>query len=128
MLYAQKHSVRDRPWAPSATSKPHAWRQQGYADYRPGYYYIAADHTLVATHCSRMLAKAKGSSGCNGMSKPSCSADGKAPGQERALSPRQENLLDPRGHGLALAAGWNECWHYRLGRCQRGAQCKWKHC
>jgi hypothetical protein len=47
MLYAQSKSVSDRPWAPGAGSEPHAGRPNGYADYRPGYYYVAADESLV---------------------------------------------------------------------------------
>lgn len=48
MLYAQKHTVDDRPWAPGAAANPHVRREHGYADYRPGYYYMAADASLVA--------------------------------------------------------------------------------
>eukprot|EP00927_Polykrikos_kofoidii_P032545 TRINITY_DN27696_c0_g1_i1.p1 TRINITY_DN27696_c0_g1~~TRINITY_DN27696_c0_g1_i1.p1 ORF type:complete len:538 (-),score=86.89 TRINITY_DN27696_c0_g1_i1:423-1943(-) len=47
MLYAQTHSVNDRPWAPGSYENPHAWRPKGYADYRPGYYYFAADEALI---------------------------------------------------------------------------------
>jgi hypothetical protein len=49
MLYAQSRSVSDRPWAPGAGSEPHAGRPNGYADYRPGYYYVAADPNLIIT-------------------------------------------------------------------------------
>jgi hypothetical protein len=47
MLYAQTKSVSDRAWAPGASTEPHACRPNGYADYRPGYYYVAADENLV---------------------------------------------------------------------------------
>mmetsp|Transcript_145329 Transcript_145329/g.253627 ORF Transcript_145329/g.253627 Transcript_145329/m.253627 type:complete len:318 (+) Transcript_145329:151-1104(+) len=49
MLYAQTRSVNDRPWAPGSGSTPHAGRPNGYADYRPGYYYVAAEDTLITT-------------------------------------------------------------------------------
>jgi hypothetical protein len=49
MLYAQSRSVSDRPWAPGAGSEPHAGRPNGYADYRPGYYYVAADPSMIIT-------------------------------------------------------------------------------
>lgn len=45
MLYAQRHTVDDRRWAPGS-----AWtegRANGYADYRPGYFYIAADESMI---------------------------------------------------------------------------------
>jgi hypothetical protein len=45
LLYAQKKDVQDRPWAPGGTD--HAYRPCGYADYRPGYYYVAADDRLI---------------------------------------------------------------------------------
>jgi hypothetical protein len=47
MLYAQSRPVSDRPWAPGAGSDPHAGRPTGYADYRPGYFYVATDPDLV---------------------------------------------------------------------------------
>lgn len=47
MLYAQSRSVSDRPWAPGCMSDPHAGRPSGYADYRPGYFYVAADEALI---------------------------------------------------------------------------------
>jgi hypothetical protein len=48
MLYAQVHTVADRPWAPGASSlNPHAERAGGYADYRPGYFYFTADENLI---------------------------------------------------------------------------------
>jgi len=48
MLYAQSKSVCDRPWAPGCQTDPHAGRPTGYADYRPGYFYAAADEFLVS--------------------------------------------------------------------------------
>lgn len=51
MLYAQTRPVNDRPWAPGSGSQPHAGRPNGYADYRPGYFYVAADATLITTTC-----------------------------------------------------------------------------
>merc|ERR1719487_410236 len=50
MLYAQRYAVNDRPWAPGAASTGHARRLQGqgYADYRPGYFYFSADAELIA--------------------------------------------------------------------------------
>lgn len=50
MLYAQRHSVADRPWAPGCRARPHEERLEGYADYRPGYFYIAAEEALICTH------------------------------------------------------------------------------
>jgi hypothetical protein len=47
LLYAQSRPVTDRPWAPGAGSDPHAGRPAGYADYRTGYYYAAADESLI---------------------------------------------------------------------------------
>eukprot|EP00747_Dinoflagellata_sp_TGD_P165804 gnl/TRDRNA2_/TRDRNA2_187674_c0_seq1.p1 gnl/TRDRNA2_/TRDRNA2_187674_c0~~gnl/TRDRNA2_/TRDRNA2_187674_c0_seq1.p1 ORF type:complete len:419 (+),score=65.75 gnl/TRDRNA2_/TRDRNA2_187674_c0_seq1:95-1258(+) len=48
MLYMQRHTVADRPWAPgSSTSSSAVERSSGYADYRIGYYYIAADENLI---------------------------------------------------------------------------------
>jgi len=48
MLYAQTKTVDDRAWAPGATSgNPHVGRPTGYADYRPGYFYAAADASLI---------------------------------------------------------------------------------
>ena len=44
MLYAQRHSVADKPWAPGTN---HQRRDLGYADYRPGYFYLAADRELI---------------------------------------------------------------------------------
>lgn len=103
MLYAQKHHVKDRPWAPSANTKPHAWRKHGYADYRPGYYYLAADDNLIAIgrEGSRLLTRAKRDDAGNGADGKSCAANG--------------------------TAGWNFCWNYKAGRCDRGAHCKWRH-
>jgi hypothetical protein len=49
MLYAQRHSVADRPWAPGASSNPQCVeRPGGYADYRPGYFYVAANANLIS--------------------------------------------------------------------------------
>jgi len=49
MMYAQSRPVSDRAWAPGAgSSAPHAGRPGGYADYRTGYFYIAADESLIA--------------------------------------------------------------------------------
>jgi len=45
MLYSQRHTVDDRPWAPGSS-----WtegRPNGYADYRPGYFYVAADESIL---------------------------------------------------------------------------------
>jgi len=47
MMYAQSRPVTDRPWAPGAGTDPHAGRPSGYADYRPGYFYVAADAFMV---------------------------------------------------------------------------------
>lgn len=48
MLYAQNRDVSDRPWCPGAGSTdPHAMRPTGYADYRPGYFYLTADAFFV---------------------------------------------------------------------------------
>lgn len=48
MLYAQSLPVSDRPWAPGAGSTaPHAGRPTGYADYRPGFFYLTADESFV---------------------------------------------------------------------------------
>lgn len=47
LLYAQTRPVNDRPWAPGSGSSPHAGRPNGYADYRPGYFYVAADENLI---------------------------------------------------------------------------------
>eukprot|EP00928_Gymnodinium_smaydae_P013566 TRINITY_DN14943_c0_g1_i1.p1 TRINITY_DN14943_c0_g1~~TRINITY_DN14943_c0_g1_i1.p1 ORF type:complete len:545 (-),score=102.24 TRINITY_DN14943_c0_g1_i1:61-1602(-) len=46
-LYAQRHAVDDRPWAPGAGNKPHEYRRGGYADYRPGYLYFSASEALI---------------------------------------------------------------------------------
>lgn len=47
LLYDQKQDVQNRPWAPGTD---HAYRPCGYADYRPGYYYVAADDKLIKVH------------------------------------------------------------------------------
>lgn len=47
MLYKQRQPVSDRPWAPCAATAPHARREHGYADYRPGLFYFAADQELI---------------------------------------------------------------------------------
>jgi len=44
LLYAQMKDVHNRPWAPGMD---HAYRSCGYADYRPGYFYVAADDQLI---------------------------------------------------------------------------------
>lgn len=46
MLYAQSKAVSDRPWAPGGSQYP--GRPTGYADYRPGYFYMAADDLLIS--------------------------------------------------------------------------------
>eukprot|EP00929_Paragymnodinium_shiwhaense_P039820 TRINITY_DN20865_c0_g1_i1.p1 TRINITY_DN20865_c0_g1~~TRINITY_DN20865_c0_g1_i1.p1 ORF type:complete len:490 (+),score=74.31 TRINITY_DN20865_c0_g1_i1:95-1564(+) len=49
LLYAQLHAVADRPWAPGASNEnAHAFRPHGYADYRPGYFYFAADSMVIS--------------------------------------------------------------------------------
>jgi len=49
MLYAQNRSVSDRAWAPGAASYgPHCGRATGYADYRPGYFYLTADAAFIS--------------------------------------------------------------------------------
>lgn len=55
MLYAQKYTVDDRPWAPGAGNVIHARRSHGYADYRPGYFYFAADEELSPRQPPRVL-------------------------------------------------------------------------
>lgn len=50
MLYEQRQPVSDRPWAPSAAAHPHARRPNGYADYRPGLFYFAADEALISVN------------------------------------------------------------------------------
>merc|ERR1712129_65129 len=47
MLYAQLRTVADRPWAPGAGPDTHAGRPNGYADYRPGRFYVPADEALI---------------------------------------------------------------------------------
>jgi len=107
MLYAQKHSVDDRPWAPSATSRPHARREHGYADYRPGFYYLAADGALIvaAPQGSRLPVRAA----------PHDAASERA--ALAATRPRRRggvaNKLEPN-----VEEGWNICWNYKAGQCE----------
>lgn len=136
MLYAQTHPVNDRPWAPSAGMRPHAWREHGYADYRPGYYYLAADANLIsATQAKGKSDRAKKSGGdgpaCDeppGKGDAACGeeADGQGPPPD-ACAPRPAGAPEHRAQGPAVEVGWNVCWNYKAGRCDRGASCKWRH-
>jgi len=55
LLYAQVRTVADRPWAPGSGPLPHAGRASGYADYRPGYFYFAADRKLITAEARALL-------------------------------------------------------------------------
>lgn len=109
MLYAQRYAVDDRPWAPGAASSPHAFRSGGYADYRPGYFYITTDGSLIAT--------------------------GDQQNQEldpKTGAPILPNVRPPPCRDLVsndkeVDNEFQGCWDFRMGRCHRGFACKWKH-
>jgi hypothetical protein len=103
MLYAQRYTVDDRPYAPGAAWQPHTARQGGYADYRPGYFYITADGALISAH--------------EGEDEPPLC---EPPPPEEA------------GTAASLRSGtqggaWESCWEWQAGKCSRGFMCKWRH-
>jgi len=111
MLYAQKFAVDDRPWAPGAASSRHAWRPGGYADYRPGYFYFAADGVLVTAD--------------RALPKPERAAS------NRALPPIPSTVSlggrTPKSEESSSDDGWGVCWNFQQGCCRRGGACKWRH-
>lgn len=108
MLYAQKQPVTDRPWAPSASTRPHAFRENGYADYRKGFYYLTADGSLITT-----------------------TQQGSTPLPPLAGAGRKDSPGRRERAGEAASPGAEAdfflCWQFKAGRCQRGARCKWQH-
>jgi hypothetical protein len=102
MLYEQRASVVDRPWAPSANQKPHARREHGYADYRPGYYYMTANGTLIATS----------------------KEDAQGPCLVAAPAPTTLSNGQPK---VKQRGDFQICWSFKDGKCDRGARCKWLH-
>jgi hypothetical protein len=103
MLYAQRYAVDDRPWAPGAASQPHLKRQGGYADYRPGFFYITADGALMSAH--------------------ECED---SPPMAEPPPPEEVGAAKWRS-GTAGGASESICWDWRSGRCMRGYMCKWRH-
>eukprot|EP00440_Ansanella_granifera_P039253 gb/GFBE01042589.1/.p1 GENE.gb/GFBE01042589.1/~~gb/GFBE01042589.1/.p1 ORF type:complete len:415 (+),score=76.18 gb/GFBE01042589.1/:1-1245(+) len=107
MLYAQRNAVSNRPWAPSAAARPHAWRDHGYADYRPGYYYVSADGDLIATETSLTLP---------------------AKAMDLRVEPRYSVKTQAARHpGQAGNKEYQICWNFKAGKCQQGRLCKWRH-
>lgn len=170
MLYAQRAPVDDRPWAPGAGGIFHQHRPFGYADYRPGYFYFAADDTLISTvppatfgPCAvvapRLVLKptcwgiedvedassTSSESGCTALSSLASSAfdssastaSAKANVEAEATGATTMRGSDCKCNGRELdrtvlhnAEEYDDpsvCWSFRMGRCQRGGQCKWKH-
>lgn len=153
MLYAQKSAVDDRPWAPGAAVHPHARREHGYADYRPGYFYMAADASLITV--TGGIAPGSGSTtatgsshsslvGSDGPDEPACAAefapssdsDGSACGSASdnesghvdIVQQRRAVLPLPAESGVAKPpADWELCWEFQQGRCNMGDWCKWRH-
>mmetsp|Transcript_45606 Transcript_45606/g.132145 ORF Transcript_45606/g.132145 Transcript_45606/m.132145 type:complete len:396 (+) Transcript_45606:123-1310(+) len=127
MLYAQTQPVNDRPWAPSAIWRPHARREQGYADYRPGFYYLSADGGIITT-------TQQGDKKPPAASKRSDAGRGRAHGGPRSPGRRErageaaasEDAPEQPGPP-ADEARWALCWDFKAGRCERGAHCKWRH-
>mmetsp|Transcript_5125 Transcript_5125/g.14442 ORF Transcript_5125/g.14442 Transcript_5125/m.14442 type:complete len:467 (-) Transcript_5125:154-1554(-) len=118
MLYAQRHTVDDRPWAPGAASQPHAWREYGYADYRPGFFYFAADGALISTNRNEEV--------------PPPAAFEVEAAKRGAEAPQPESDRRPHEGGAAGDPSDNDrkyqvCWDFEMGRCARGDRCKWQH-
>lgn len=107
MLYDQHKTVEDRPWAPSASVKPHPARDNGYADYRPGYYYVSANRAVIATEKSLTIPEKDSSHIAADEAASAAWAQRRMSGKEK-----KEFLI---------------CWSFRAGECDRGKFCKWQH-
>jgi len=94
MLYAQTKSVANKTFAPNTWS---VGRECGYADYRAGYFYVAADSFLVAV-------------------------DGMLPEMSPVEHTFVTNIEPPTS-----TEHWDVCWQWRQGKCYKGDACTWRH-
>lgn len=112
MLYAQTKSVDNQPWAPgSSTNAEKALRKarsSGYADYRAGFYYVAADSNLVVVEQKEDSSKTTG-----------ILVD---PAIQSVLS--HSNMVNGGQHDVQED---NICWRWMNGHCWKGDQCQWLH-
>jgi len=115
MLYAQTQNVDQRPWAPACGSSdriaPH--RESGYADYRKGCFYVAADRELVKIE-RRQDSVAKPPS-LNGVEKPDEQFTAAAKDAYQAFLNQQQAAMN------------NICWSWAQGYCWKGDNCSWSH-
>lgn len=128
MLYAQKQSVDDRAWAPgsSTSNRVAGLRPLGYADYRPGYYYISADPNLISAF--RCVPPPPPEAQRNGASTTTAESP---PGAQAGYPHFSPSCTASEGTGSSpekeAYARWAVCWDWQNGHCNKGDSCKWLH-